>query len=108
YAPRFIPREIEPLPGSERTQQTLFPISKGNREEDLAAAIRFYLPRTLNTLLRGAYDALNQELRKMSYLGPLRSYPSRHFAFSEDQDENWYAGGGHAWDVARKNATVRD
>jgi AAA15 family ATPase/GTPase len=43
----------------------------------------------------------------MQYLGPLRSYPPRHIAFAEHEDLNWFAGGGYAWDVVRRNAWVR-
>lgn len=107
YPDRLLPRELEPLAGSEQHSRPFFPISRSRRQGDLADAIAFYLPRALNDLLRGVFDIVSQELGKMSYLGPLRSYPGRHFAFSEDQDENWYAGGGHAWDVARRDPVVR-
>ena len=88
--------------------ELLFPVSKGNRREDLANAIRFYLPRTLNDLLKGMADALATELEKFQYLGPLRSFPSRHFAFADHEDSNWYAGGGYAWDVVRRDEAVRN
>lgn len=107
YPDRLLPRELEPLAGSEQRSLPFFAISRSRRQDDLADAIAFYLPRTLNDLLRGVFDIVNRELGKMSYLGPLRSYPSRHFAFSGDQDENWYAGGGHAWDIARRDPAVR-
>jgi hypothetical protein len=38
----------------------------------------------------------------------LRSYPPRHLAFSQYHDSNWYAGGGYAWDVVRRDAKVRE
>lgn len=44
----------------------------------------------------------------MRYLGPLRSYPARHIAFSQDYDTNWYAGGGYAWDRVRQDDQVRE
>jgi len=47
------------------------------------------------------------ELSRLRYLGPLRSYPPRHLAFSQHHDPNWYAGGGYAWDVIRRDASVR-
>jgi hypothetical protein len=43
----------------------------------------------------------------MQYLGPLRSYPPRHIAFAEHEDLNWFAGGGYAWDIVRRDAGVR-
>jgi len=36
------------------------------------------------------------------------SYPPRHLAFSQHYDPNWFAGGGYAWDVVRRDAQVRD
>lgn len=107
-AGRFLP---EGLVKSEAqalsTQTTFFPVSKGRRKEDLAAAIRFFIPRTLDELLRGINRTIQEELSCLQYLGPLRSYPPRHLAFSQDQDSNWYAGGGYAWDVIRRDAKVR-
>lgn len=89
-------------------QLSLFSISKGNRTEDLAKALRFFLPRSLNELVTGLTKAAQTELLRIQYLGPLRSYPPRHLAFSEHDDLNWYAGGGYAWDVVRRNAKVRE
>lgn len=93
--------------GGESEQPTLFPVSRGNRSEDLANAIRFFLPRTLDELIKGLSGVLSDELRRLQYLGPLRSFPPRHLAFSEHEDANWYAGGGYAWDVVRRDDAVR-
>lgn len=87
---------------------SLFSVSKGNRGEDLARALRFFLPRSLNELVSGASKAVKDELLRIQYLGPLRSYPPRHLAFSEHDDINWYAGGGYAWDVVRRDDEIRD
>lgn len=92
---------------AETEQATLFPVSKGNRKEDLANAIRFFFPRTLDDLIKDSSQAVAQELKKLQYLGPLRSFPPRHLAFSEHEDANWYAGGGYAWDVVRRDDAVR-
>ena len=92
---------------NEQGQATLFPVSKGNRREDLANAISFFLPRTLGELIMGTSKVLAQELKKLQYLGPLRSFPPRHLAFSEHEDANWYAGGGYTWDIVRKDDAVR-
>lgn len=89
-------------------QMSLFPVSRGNREEDLAKAVRFFLPRTLDELLQELNNLLRSEINRFQYLGPLRSYPTRHLAFAEHEDINWYAGGGYAWDVVRRNKNVRD
>jgi predicted ATPase len=89
-------------------QMSLFPVSRGNREEDLARAVRFFLPRTLDELIQELNRVLQSEINRLQYLGPLRSYPARHLAFAEHEDINWYAGGGYAWDVVRRNKEVRD
>lgn len=88
-------------------QTSLFLVSKGNRKEDIANAVRFFLPKTLDDLIKDTSQALDQELKKLQYLGPLRSFPPRHIAFSEHEDMNWYAGGGYAWDIVRKDDVVR-
>jgi hypothetical protein len=108
---QFFPSSVE-LPktgtGDVPSVSMLFPVSKGNRKEDIAQAIRFVLPRMLNDLIKGLADALADELKQLQYLGPLRSFPPRHLAFAEQEDSNWYAGGGYAWDVVRRDDAVRE
>ncbi len=107
---QFFPSSVE-LPktdgGDVSPVSMLFPVSRGNRKEDIAQAVRFVLPRTLNDLIKGLADALADDLKQLQYLGPLRSFPPRHLAFAEHEDANWYAGGGYAWDVVRKDSIVR-
>jgi len=106
----FFPKGLKDHSGEEEgevRQLSLFPISKGYRQEDLAKALRFFLPRTLDELIRELNTQLHSEINRLQYLGPLRSYPARHFAFAEHEDTNWYAGGGYAWDVVRRNHEVR-
>ena len=88
-------------------QPSLFTISKARRKEELSAAVRSFLPRKIHELLQGVGQVVTDELSRLKYLGPLRSYPPRHLAFSQHQDPNWYAGGGYAWDVIRRDAQVR-
>ncbi len=92
-------------PGDE--SRTLFPVGKGSRHEDLAAAVRFVLPRTLSELIGGLSEVARSELGRLRYLGPLRSYPPRHLASDQYHDPNWLAGGGHAYEVLRTNESVR-
>jgi hypothetical protein len=95
--------EAQESPGS-----SLFPVAKGTRETDLISALQFFVPRTLNDLIAKVYSLLESELHSLVYLGPLRSYPSRFLHLSEDNDPNWYAGGGHAWDLVLKDGKLRD
>jgi len=107
----FFPRGLKDHSGEEEgeaRQLSLFPVSKGYRQEDLARALRFFLPRALDELIRELNTELRSEINRLQYLGPLRSYPPRHFAFAEHEDINWYAGGGYAWDVVRRNHEVRN
>ena len=61
----------------------------------------------LRDLMEGIGAALEDELGRLHYLGPLRSYPPRHLAFSQHHDPNRFAGGGYAWDVVRDDPEVR-
>lgn len=105
---RFLPEGlVKSEATSPRGQAALFPISKGRRREDLAAAVGFFLPRTIDEMLKAIGQAAGRELSRVQYLGPLRSYPPRHLAFAQYHDPNWHAGGGYAWDVVRRDAQVR-
>ena len=88
-------------------QMAFFPVSRGRRREDLAAAVRFFIPRTIDELISGIGQVVEEELSRLQYLGPLRSYPPRHLAFAQQHDPNWFAGGGYAWDVVRRDTEVR-
>ncbi len=76
-------------------------------EEDREDLVRTALLRALRELTGGLGTALEEEIRRLRYLGPLRSYPPRHLAFSQHHDPNRFAGGGYAWDVVRTNEDVR-
>lgn len=60
----------------------------------------------LNQIIGEVVRAIENDLGRLRYLGPLRTYPPRHFAFSRQQDENWYSGGGYAWDLLLTNSEV--
>ena len=82
-------------------------VSRGRRREDLARAARMFLPGALRDLVGGVASTVEEEIRRLRYLGPLRSYPPRHLAFSQHHDPNWFAGGGYAWDVVRTREQIR-
>ena len=96
------------IDGAEASASPLYPISKGTREEDITKAVFFLFPRSLNDLVKGVSEVFAEELKNFQYLGPLRSFPARHLAFAENEDANWYAGGGYAWDVVRRDEGVRN
>ena len=102
-----IEEEIESNEAEGEGWDAFVPVSRGRRQEDLSRAARLFLPRALRELVGGLGTALEEEIRRLRYLGPLRSYPPRHLAFSQYHDPNWFAGGGYAWDVVRTNPDVR-
>ena len=91
----------------EDTGGNLLAISQGRRQRDLAQATRIFLPRILHDLIESISSIIESAVRDLVYLGPLRSYPPRHLAFSQHHDPNWFAGGGHAWDVVRAREDVK-
>jgi len=82
-------------------------VSRGRRREDLARAARMFLPGALRDLIGGIASTVEEDIRRLRYLGPPRSYPPRHLAFSQHHDPNWFAGGGYAWDVVRTRGDIR-
>ena len=76
-----------------------------SRREDTVSAI---VPiEALSDLIACLGTAFEDEVGRLRYLGPLRSYPPRHHIFSQHEDPNRYAGGGYAWDVVRDDPEVR-
>jgi AAA ATPase domain/AAA domain len=59
-------------------------------------------------LLKALACVATEQIRRLVYLGPLRSYPPRHVAISDDRDSNWNAGGAAAWEVLRTDEKVRE
>jgi hypothetical protein len=106
----FFPRVEEESKGSEVEEEVwedFVPMSRGYRRGDLARVAQIFLPKALRELIGGLGTVLEDEIRRLRYLGPLRSYPPRHLAFSQHHDPNWFAGGGYAWDMVRTNGDVR-
>ena len=104
----LVPRIEDEAESAEReAPEGFLPVSRGRRQEDLARAARLFLPAALRDLVGGLATAIEHETRRLRYLGPLRSYPPRHLAFAQHHDPNWFAGGGHAWDVVRTREDIR-
>jgi AAA domain len=105
---RLLPRVDASMSAEQETMQTLlFPVSQGERQESLRQVVRMFLPRTLREIVNGLSAVVEAEIGRLKYLGPLRSYPPRHLAFSAHHDPNWHAGGGSSWDVLRRDSVVR-
>jgi len=94
-------------PGNPLQQPGLVAVRRGEREEDLAAAINLVLPRSLDEFTHGVNQGIGDALRKLRYLGPLRSFPPRQLSMAQHYDPDWHAGGGFAWDVLQTDARVR-
>lgn len=86
----------------------LIPVSKGTRKENLVDVTKNFIPVIVDELIQALRDKIESEINQLQYLGPLRSYPPRHIAFSQNEDINWFAGGGYAWDIVRKFSPIRE
>lgn len=102
---RFLPTKIQL--GEEGDNPRYQPNLRPGQTADLAEIVRLVLPYRLSNFIEAITDTIGQEISKLRYLGPFRTYPPRHFAFSRQQDVNWYAGGGYAWDILLNNSEVR-
>ncbi len=71
----------------------------------LAEAARIF-SFEIEILLDGINAKFRNCLESLKYLGPLRCYPPRHLAGMHGQDPNWFSGGGHAWDILRREPEV--
>lgn len=111
YCARLLPHLVLPRETTDRPDARLgdlIPVSRGNRAEDLALAVRTWLPSVLNDLLGGIARAASTELEEVKYLGPVRDRPPRHVGDPDRSDANWAAGGGFAWDTLAHDADVRE
>lgn len=79
----------------------------GDSGEDFVRSVRLLFPQVLREIVDELGVQVEDDIRSLSYLGPLRSYPPRHWAFARHHDSNWHAGGGYAWDIVRNNRDVR-
>lgn len=81
----------------------------GWQESALVQKLGLWITReTLEEIVMWYRDQIISEVSDMRYLGPLRSYPPRHIAFSQFHDSNRLAGGSFAWDVVRTDEEIRN
>jgi hypothetical protein len=81
---------------------------KSDRQQDLVTISKFWLRQRLHDLISGIFQSIDADFQRFRYLGPFRSYPPRHFSAARQQDPNWEAGGGSAWQTLLTNSKVRD
>lgn len=101
---RLLPTEIQIETQGKGNLEYSLPLPQG----DLADIVRLIFPYRLSDLIGVIANTVERDLGRLHYLGPFRTYPPRHFAFSRQQDSNWYAGGGYAWDMLLNNPQVRE
>jgi hypothetical protein len=71
-----------------------------------ASRIARILRMEIEALFKVFHAGLKKRLQNLCYLGPLRCYPPRHLTGMHDQDPNWSAGGGQAWERLRREPSV--
>ena len=99
---------VDQQPATPTDQAPLVPIRRESREKDLAGAVELFLPSILRDLIRETASALDAALAQAQYLGPLRVYPPRHLAFLDEQNSDWKAGGGQAWERLKSEVSLRN
>jgi AAA15 family ATPase/GTPase len=92
----------------KKNKNLLEPISSANRDEAIFKAVISHFPYLLSNFLIESYELFRYHFNSLEYLGPLRSYPDRHFLFQNKiNDNNWIAGGGAAWEKLVKHEKLR-
>ena len=71
--------------------------------EIIARKLRYEIEQLFKIVVRPLFTGL---LTQLVYLGPLRCYPPRHLTGMQDQDPNWFSGGGQAWEILRQSPEV--
>ena len=92
----LFPRIEEESEGSEGKGEgwdAFMSVSRGRRREDLSLAARTFVPKALRELVGGLGSAIEGEIRRLRYLGPLRSYPPRHLTFTLPQNDQGSSAG---------------
>lgn len=97
---RFLPTDAEVTIEQSRAGATVSTLLSLKLQEDL--------PALIEELLVGLSQVVKEEIGTLRYLGPLRSLPPRHLAFTERSDSNRVAGGAWAWDEVRRDDAVRE
>jgi predicted ATPase len=89
-------------------KEPISPVNKENRDEILQNLTFNLIPYIINDIIFELSNYIEKSVENIEYLGPLRSYPERHFNFRKKNDNNWKAGGGYAWDVVLNDYQIRE
>ncbi len=105
----FLPEHVDLFhEQKEHSQNGSFTVINFIRKRDIESFVKFVIIQTLNELLGGIAQNFYEELNRLQYLGPLRSYPPRNFEFTRNHDPILHSNGGYAWDVLRRDTSVRN
>ncbi len=100
---RLLPKRMALTNGVPARRKT----SASGTLEKYKQILEAVLPQFIDSLVSTAADRVNDYLRTLNYLGPLRAYPDRGFSLEDRSDPNWRAGGGHAWEMLRDEGSLR-
>ena len=103
----FLPEHVD-LIDEQREHKQIGSFAYLLRKGDIESFVKFVIIKTLNELLGGIAQTFYEELNRLRYLGPLRSYPPRNFEFTQYRDPNFYSGGEYAWDLLRRDSSIRN
>ena len=70
--------------------------------EAWAMALRY----DIECLIEATSESIENGVKSLSYLGPLRYVPQRHILETDEFDASWVAAGGEAWQRLRKEPAV--
>jgi len=106
FSRKIIPREL--IYYSDLKNPLLEPVNEDNRDKVIYNALKANIPFKISEILKTLYSELNNSFKTLNYLGPLRSFPDRHFLSSHNKnDKNWLPGGGFAWEMLAKDSSLR-
>jgi AAA ATPase domain len=81
-------------------------IPKGSRAEELQKLVGVFFPPFVSRVFEAASKTIENFLKNLHYLGPLRAYPPRHITLDSLGDEG-ASEGLDAWKVVLKDPEVR-
>jgi len=84
-----------------------FTWTKPDADTETRLDLRYFFIKLIDHYVDRAATLAEKSLNRLTYLGPLRSYPARRPQNDRKKDAEWYAGGGYAWELLRDDEEVR-